>query len=157
MLQFTRTLFAKGRDGALHKRYSQLHPRWKTPHVAIFFIWAAGMVLLVVSSYLPTINVILQDSINAIGFQICFYLGLTGFACAWYYRGKLAAGALAAATHVVWPAASGAFMFSIAVFSVPTFDLVTNLVGLGGIALGAVPLVLNRRKIGYFDVNTSSR
>ncbi|NML45276.1 APC family permease [Ramlibacter sp. G-1-2-2] len=147
MLQFTRTLFAKGRDGALHPRYSKLHPRWKTPHVAIFFIWAAGMGLLLVSSYLPTINVILQDSINAIGFQICFYLGLTGLACAWYYRRKLSAGALAAVTHVLWPAASGAFMFFIALYSVPTFDVVTNVVGMGGIAIGAVPLFLNRRKL----------
>jgi amino acid transporter len=147
MLQFTRTLFAKGRDGALNQRYSRLHPRWKTPHIAIFFIWAAGMVLLLVSSYLPTINVILQDSINAIGFQICFYLGLTGFACAWFYRRQIAAGPLAALTHVLWPAASGAFMFFIAVYSVPTFDVVTNAVGLGGIAIGAVPLFLNRKKI----------
>lgn len=147
MLQFTRTLFAKGRDGALHHRYSKLHPRWQTPHVAIFFIWLFGLVLLFVSSYLPTINVILQDSITAIGFQICFYLGLTGFACAWYYRRQLSAGPLNALTHVIWPAASGAFMFFIALYSIPTFDLVTNVVGMGGIAVGAIPLFLNRKKI----------
>jgi amino acid transporter len=147
MLQFTRTLFAKARDGVLHKRYAQLHPRWQTPHVAIFFIWFAGMALLLVSSYLPTINVILQDSINAIGFQICFYLGLTGLACAWYFRDRLGAGVLPAASHVIWPAASGLFMFFIALYSIPTFDLVTNAVGVGGILMGAVPLYLNRKSI----------
>ncbi|MBS0344303.1 MAG: APC family permease, partial [Proteobacteria bacterium] len=145
MLQFTRMLFAKARDGALHPRYSRLHPRWQTPHIAIFFIWAAGMVLLLVSSYLPTINVILQDSITAIGFQICFYLGLTGLACAWHYRALAAAGA-AAVTHVWWPAASGVFLFFIAFYSIPTFDWVTNVVGMGGIAIGIVPLLLNRRR-----------
>jgi amino acid transporter len=147
MLQFTRTLFAKGRDGALHPRYSKLHPRWQTPHIAIFFIWAAGMVLLFVSSYLPTINVILQDSITAIGFQICFYLGLTGLACSWYFRSKLGAGPLTALTHVIWPAFSGLFMFFIAIYSIPTFDLVTNAVGMGGIVIGVLPLLMNRRKI----------
>lgn len=147
MLQFTRTLFAKGRAGALHQRYSRLHPRWQTPHVAIFFIWLAGLALLFVSSYLPTINVILQDSITAIGFQICFYLGLTGLACAWYYRASLRAGPIAALTRVLWPAASGLFLFFIAAYSVPTFDLVTNVVGMGGIAIGAIPLFLNRHKI----------
>jgi amino acid transporter len=147
MLQFTRTLFAKARDGVLHKRYAQLHPRWQTPHVAIFFIWFAGMALLLVSSYLPTINVILQDSINAIGFQICFYLGLTGLACAWYFRDRLGAGVLPATSHVIWPAASGLFMFFIALYSIPTFDLVTNAVGVGGILMGAVPLYLNRKSI----------
>ena len=147
MLQFTRTLFAKGRAGALHRRYSRLHPRWQTPHIAIFFIWIAGLVLLFVSSYLPTINVILQDSITAIGFQICFYLGLTGLACGWHFRRRLGAGVLPALTEVLWPAASGAFMFFIAIYSIPTFDLVTNLVGMGGIAIGLVPLFLNRKKI----------
>lgn len=147
MLQFTRTLFAKGRAGALHQRYSRLHPRWQTPHVAIFFIWAAGLALLFVSSYLPTINVILQDSITAIGFQICFYLGLTGLACAWFYRGQLRASVGGAITHVLWPAASGVFLFFIALYSIPTFDVVTNVVGLGGIAIGAIPLFLNRKRI----------
>jgi amino acid transporter len=147
MLQFTRTLFAKGRAGALHHRYSRLHPRWNTPHVAIFLIWITGLALLFVSSYLPTINVILQDSITAIGFQICFYLGLTGLACAWYYRSKIGAGLWRSTTHVIWPAASGLFLFFIALYSIPTFDVVTNVVGMGGIAIGAIPLFLNRKKI----------
>ena len=146
MLQFTRTLFAKARDGALHSRYARLHPTWQTPHIAIFFIWITGMALLFVSSYLPTINVILQDSITAIGFQICFYLGLTGLACAWYYRATVGQGVLHAVTHVIWPALSGLFLFFIALYSIPTFDVVTNIVGMGGIAVGAIPLWLNRRK-----------
>ncbi|MDN4574125.1 amino acid permease [Pandoraea cepalis] len=147
MLQFTRTLFAKSRDGALHHRYARLHPRWQTPHVAIFFIWIIGLALLFMSSYLPTINVILQDSITAIGFQICFYLGLTGLACGWYYRKVLTQGPWAAVTHVIWPVASGLFLFFIAVYSIPTFDWATNVVGMGGIVIGIVPLVLNRKKI----------
>jgi len=31
ILQFTRTMYAKGRDGALHPRYAILHKSWKTP------------------------------------------------------------------------------------------------------------------------------
>ncbi|MEJ8827182.1 APC family permease [Variovorax humicola] len=147
MLQFTRTLFAKGRGGALHPRYSKLHPRWQTPHIAIFLIWLAGMAMLFVSSYLPTINEILKASIAAIGFQICFYLGLTGLACAWYYRAMIGKGPWQAVTHVVWPASSGLFLFFIALYSIPTFDWVTNVVGMGGIAIGVVPLLLNRKTI----------
>lgn len=146
ILQFTRTLFAKGRDKALHPRYSRLHPEWKTPHIAIFLIWIFGLVLLFISSYLPTINVILQDSIMALGFQICFYLGLTGFACAWYYRKMITGNIWQSITHIIWPAISGLFLFFIALYSVPNFDLVTNLVGIGGILIGVVPLLLNRTR-----------
>lgn len=142
IVQFTRTLFAKARDGVLHKRYATLHPTWQTPHVAILFIWAAGLVLLFVSSYLPTINIILQDSISALGFQICFYLGLTGLACAWHYRKIIGGEPWQVITHIIWPGFSGAFLFFVAGYSIQNFDLVTNIVGLGGIAFGLVPLTL---------------
>ena len=146
ILQFTRTLFAKGREGALHPRFGRLHEKWKTPHVAVIFIWAFGMVLLVLSSYIPTVNQILKYFINAIGFQISLYLGLAGFACAWHFRSMLRESFISAITHVVWPALSAAFLFFIAIYSIPTFDLPTNILGIGGIAIGIVPLIGNRMR-----------
>jgi len=38
------------------------------------------------------------------------------------------------------------FLFFVAVYSVPTLDAVTNIVGLGGIAIGLIPLLLNRSR-----------
>jgi amino acid transporter len=143
IVQFTRTLFAKSRDGALHRTFSQLHPKWKTPHRAIFFIWIAGLVLLFSSSYLPTINTILQDSISAIGFQICFYLGLTGLACAWYYK-NINLLTWKAFTHVYWPCLSGLFLFFIALYSITTFDMTTNMISIGGILLGFIPFLSHK-------------
>ncbi len=147
ILQFTRTIFAKGRAGALHSRYSKLHPTWQTPYVAIFFIWITGLILLFISSYLPTINVILKDSISGLGFQICFYLGLTGLACAWYFRNKVIGNLWQAITHVYWPLVSGLFLSFIALYSIPTFDVVTNIIGIGGIAIGVIPLLINRKQL----------
>ena len=46
---------------------------------------------------------------------------------------------------VLWPLGSALFLWFIAAYSVPTFDWATNLIGLGGIAIGVVPLLLNRR------------
>lgn len=146
ILQFTRTLFAKGRDGALHPRYAKVHKKWKTPYVSVIFIWAMGIALLVFSSYVPTINEILKYFISAIGFQISFYLGLAGFACAWHYRALLRSSLWTSMTHVIWPALSATFLFFIALYSIPTFDLTTNVLGLGGIAIGIVPFVLNKKR-----------
>jgi amino acid transporter len=120
ILQFTRTLFAKGRDGALHPRFANLHEEWRTPYMAVFFIWGFGMILLILSSYIPTINDILKIFISAIGFQISFYLGLAGFACAWHYRDTLSRGAWHAITHVYWPALSALFLFFVVSFLLPT-------------------------------------
>jgi amino acid transporter len=122
-----------------------LHENWKTPWVAIVFIWAIGMIFLFMSSYFPTVNMIVKDSVDAVGFQVSFYYSLTGLACAWYYRDRWKSPA-ALISYIVWPAASALFLIFIALYSIPTFDVVTNVMGLGGIALGAIPLMLNIRR-----------
>ena len=144
IVQFTRTMYAQGRDKALHPRYAKLHQRWNTPWVAILFIWGFGMAFLLLSSDFPTVNLIIQDSVHAIGFQVAFYYSLTGFACAWYYR-SLWKGLIELLIYIVWPIFSSLFLIFIAVLSVPTFDVVTNLVGMGGILLGTIPFLWNLR------------
>lgn len=145
ILQFTRTLYAKGRNGILHPRYAVLHKRWRTPWVATAVITAIGLLLLFGSSYFPSVGAIIKDSVNAIGFQVAFYYGLAGFACAWRFRREALRSVFNLVFLLVWPLFSALFLWFIAAYSVPTFDLATNVVGLGGIALGVVPLMLNRR------------
>lgn len=145
ILQFTRTLYAKGRDGIVHPRYAILHKRWRTPWVATAMITAIGLLLLFGASYFPSVSAIIKDSVNAIGFQVAFYYGLAGFACAWRFRREALRSVFNLVFLLVWPLFSALFLWFIAVYSVPTFDLATNVVGLGGIALGVVPLMLNRR------------
>jgi hypothetical protein len=108
-------------------------------------ITGIGLVLLFGASYFPSINTIIKDSVNAIGFQVAFYYGLAGFACAWHYRREALQSVFKMVFLLLWPLGSALFLWFIAAYSVPTFDLPTNLVGLGGIAIGVVPLMLNRR------------
>jgi amino acid transporter len=142
ILQFSRSMFSMSRAGVLHPRYGAVHAEWQTPWVATLVIWGFGMVLLFSSSYMPSVAAILQASIAAIGLQICFYMGLTGFACAWHFRGLLKTDLRAGVTHVVFPFIGGAFMAFVAAWSIPTFSPVVLTVGIGGLALGFVPLVL---------------
>jgi amino acid transporter len=146
LLQFSRSMFAMARDEMLHPRYATIHPEWQTPWVATFVIWFLGIVLLFSSSFMPSVSAILQSSILSIGFQICFYMSLAGFACAWHYRAQLRSGAYAAVSYVLWPLGAALFMVFIAVYSIPTFDTITNIMGIGGIAFGLVPLILGRRR-----------
>jgi amino acid transporter len=135
-------MFAMARDDMLHPRYAKIHPEWQTPWIATFVIWFLGMLLLFTSSYMPSVKQILESSILAIGFQICFYMSLAGFACAWHYRDKLKCGTYSAVSYVLWPLLAALFMVFIALYSIPTFNAVTNAMGIGGILLGFVPLVL---------------
>lgn len=145
ILQFTRTMYAKGRDGVLHRRYAILHKTWRTPWVATLVITGFGLLFLFLSSYFPSVNQIIKASVNAIGFQVAFYYGLAGLACAWHFRKRALQSVHDLFILLLWPLASALFLFFIAIYSIPTFDLITNIVGIGGIAIGIVPLWLNRQ------------
>jgi amino acid transporter len=146
ILQFTRTMYAKGRDGALHPRYATLHPSWKTPWVATAVISGLGLVLIVLSSFLPTVSELIRISVNAIGFQVACYYSLAGFACAWHFRRSAFESPDRFLFLLAWPTLSASFLVFIAIYSVPTFDLLTNIVGIGGILAGVIPFALNVRR-----------
>jgi amino acid transporter len=146
ILQFSRSMFAMSRDNMLHPRYAKIHPEWQTPWIATLVIWGLGVILLFASSYMPSVSLILQSSILAIGIQICFYMSLAGYACAWHYRKMLSSDFIAALTHVIWPLLGAAFMTFIGLYSIPTFDTVTLIIGIGGLVVGAIPLILARMR-----------
>jgi amino acid transporter len=144
IFQFTRTMFAKGRDGALHPRYAVLHSKWKTPWLATLVIMSIGLILLFFSSFSPSVNSIIAVSVNSIGLQVAFYYGLSGFACArlFWKEGTESVGKFI--SLVLWPFVSASFMMFIAIYAIKTFDWFTTVIGIGGIALGVIPLILNR-------------
>ena len=150
ILCFSRSMFAMSRADMLHPRYAKIHPEWQTPWIATLVIWGMGVILLFTSSYLPTVSAILESSILGIGVQICFYMSLAGFACVWYYRGMLKTDIRGALTHVIWPFLGAAFMAFIGIYSAFDFDRITLAIGIGGLAIGFIPLglgYLRKRKL----------
>jgi amino acid transporter len=142
ILCFTRSMFSMSRAKMLHPNWEKIHPQWQTPWFATLGIWIMGLALLFMSSYLPTVSKILESSILAIGLQICFYMSLAGLASVWYYRGMVKSDPKGALTHVLWPGLATAFMIFIGVYGALEFDSLTMAVGVGGLALGFLPLLL---------------
>ncbi|MCZ4067709.1 APC family permease [Microbacterium sp. H37-C3] len=79
-----RTLLAMGHYGALPESFAKVSPRFFTPGYAtiVSAIVASGfyVIMRIVSEN------VLWDTILALGMMICFYYGLTAFACVWYFR-----------------------------------------------------------------------
>lgn len=142
ILCFTRSLFSMSRADMLHPRYAKVHPEWQTPVIATALIWALGLVLLLGFSYLPAVTDILETSLTAIGLQICFYMSIAGAASVWHYRGMIKGKPMDALTHVIWPGLATAFMIFVGFYSMKDLDMRTNLIGVGGILLGFVPLAM---------------
>jgi amino acid transporter len=144
ILQFTRTVFAMGRDNMLPQRYARLHQTYRTPWLATLVITVLGLLLLVLSCGLSGIKTVIGDSVNAIGFQIAFYYGLAGLACAWYFRKQALRGLGRFILLFAWPLIGAGFCIFIAVYNIAVYDWTTNLVGVGGIAIGIVPYLRSR-------------
>jgi amino acid transporter len=156
ILQFTRTLFSMSRDGALHPRYGRLHPVNRTPWLATLVITGLGLCLLFASFRLDGIKTVIGDSIDAVGFQVAFYYGLTGLACAWYFRRTALSGLGKFVFLLLWPLIGVGFCFAVALYSVPSFDLTTNLLGGGSIAAGIVPYLWRRRYVAEAEISPES-
>jgi amino acid transporter len=90
ILPTARTTLSMARQRAFPRVFGHIHPRFLTPDVSTIVMGALSAVwTALVIAFNPAQNV-LGDSITALGFSICFYYGLTGIACAVYYRRELA-------------------------------------------------------------------
>jgi amino acid transporter len=87
ILPTARTSFSMARHRAFPAVFGRIHPRFQTPDVSTIVMGALSVLWYVAIVNLST-NV-LGDSITALGFAIAFYYGLTGFACAIYFRREL--------------------------------------------------------------------
>ncbi len=70
---------------AFPKRFADIQPKYLSPGFSTL-IFGAISVVWYVSLTLISPNDVLANSIEALGFGIAFYYGLTGFACVIYYR-----------------------------------------------------------------------
>jgi amino acid transporter len=87
ILPTARTALSMGAKGALPKMWARVHPRFQTPTNAT--IWM-GILSVVWYVCLKAVSEnVYWDALAALGLMIAFYYGLTGYACAIYYRHEL--------------------------------------------------------------------
>ncbi len=79
-----RTLLAMGHYGALPEKFARVSPRFFTPGYATIVSAVVASAFYAVMRFLS--EDVLWDTITALGMMICFYYGLTAFACVWYFR-----------------------------------------------------------------------
>ena len=109
ILPTARTSLSMARAKAMPERLGEIHPRYLTPHVSTILmgvfsvLWYVGLTLISEN--------ILYDSIAALGLMIAFYYGLTGFACAFYYRHELSKSVKAFLLVGVAPVLGGLILF----------------------------------------------
>lgn len=120
ILPTARTALSMAAKGAIPDYWARIHPRYLTPSTATIGMGAFSIIWYVGLTFLST-NV-LGDSIAALGLMIAFYYGLTGFACAIFYRHHLLKSAKDLLLIGVLPVAGGLFLTWALVQSVITLS-----------------------------------
>lgn len=140
-----RTLLAMGHYGALPPKYGQVNPRFFTPGYAtiasaiVASVFYAGM-------RFASENV-LWDTITALGMMICFYYGITAFACVWYFRHRWFDSARNVFFMLLFPLIGGlvlaALFFITLIDSMdPDYGSGSNIAGIGLVFILGVTVIL---------------
>src|SRR6516164_9381649 len=93
ILPTARTTLSMAAYKAMPKSFAKVHPRFMTPTVSTIVMGAVSIVLYAGLNYTSNGIGVIGDAVIAIGLYIAFYYGMTGFACAWYYRKNLTSSA----------------------------------------------------------------
>jgi len=79
-----RTMLSMGHYRAFPKRFAAISPRFKSPGFATVIAGVVAWGFYAVMRVLSTD--VLTDTILTLGIMICFYYGVTAFACVWFFR-----------------------------------------------------------------------
>ena len=110
ILPTARTTLSMAVYKALPSSFARMHPRYQTPTVSTLVMGGVSIALYVLFNYLSGGNVI-YDAVTGIGLFIAFYYGMTGFACAWYYRRTLTSSMRNLWMQGILPVAGGLMMY----------------------------------------------
>jgi amino acid transporter len=92
ILPTARTTLSMAAYRALPPSFAKMHPRYLTPTVSTLVMGGISIVLYAAMNYMSG-GLVIADAVTSCGVFIATYYGLTGFACAWYYRKNLTSSA----------------------------------------------------------------
>ena len=168
-LPAARAMLAMGAYKAFPERFAAVSPRFLTP------VYATVVAGVVTGAFYTVVSLLsdnaLWDTIAALGIMICWYYGITAFACVWFFRRELFANGRNIVFKFVFPLLGGLMLATVFVISITESMNPDNgsgaeiggvglvfFIGFGILVLGAVLMVLMRvRRPEFFTGQTLRR
>ncbi|MGH3156208.1 MAG: APC family permease [Streptosporangiaceae bacterium] len=127
ILPTARTTLSMGAYRAIPKAFAKIHPRFLTPSVSTITMGAVSIGFYVAVNYVSNATGVFGDAVTALGLYIAFYYGLTGFACAWYYRWNLLSSTRNLFMQGIFPVAGALMLWFLGGWSLwLDYDFATN-------------------------------
>jgi amino acid transporter len=121
ILPGARTTLSMGRIKAIPSEFAVIHPRFLSPGFSTIFVGALSAVVYVIFS-IASHNNLIGDAFTSLSITIAFYYGITGYACAVYYRRQLFNSVKNFVMLGLIPLAGGMFLTYIIVKAVITYS-----------------------------------
>ncbi|MCH5641183.1 MULTISPECIES: APC family permease [unclassified Gordonia (in: high G+C Gram-positive bacteria)] len=154
-LPVARTMLSMGSYRAFPAKFAEISPRFLSP------AYGAAVAGVVTAVFYTAVTLLsertLTDTIAALGIMICWYYGITAFACVWYFRHQLFANAHNIIYKFLCPLLGGTALLIVFVISVgESFDPENGsgaslfgvglifYIGFGLLLLGAVLMIVMR-------------
>lgn len=140
-----RTLLAMGHYRAIAERFAWIHPKYRSPGYATI---VAGLVAAAFYAVMHVVSDhVLADTILTLGMMICFYYGLTAFACVYYFRKTLGHSARNFFLRGAAPLAGGLILAAVFLETAydsmnPAFGSGSSIFGVGLVFLLGVGIIL---------------
>ncbi|GAB3288543.1 APC family permease [Parasphingorhabdus pacifica] len=115
-LPAARTMLAMGSYGAFPRRFASVHPRHQVPSYNAVAAGVATSLFYVFTTIFSEQT--LYDTIAALGIMICWYYGITAFACAWYFRHEALASVRSFVFRITFPVVGGTMLLAVFAISV---------------------------------------
>lgn len=141
-----RTLLAMGHYGALPARFARVSPRFLTPGYSTVVSAVVASVFYAVMRFVS--ENVLWDTIQALGMMICFYYGITAFACVWYFRKRWFASVRDTFFTFLFPLVGGAILSVLFVTTLvdsmdPDYGSGSNIGGVGLVFILGMVILLS--------------
>jgi amino acid transporter len=145
-LPTSRTLLAMGAYRALPPAFAKLHPVHRTPSVATFTAGIGAAAFYTIMTFLS--ERVLTDTILSLGIMICFYYGLTAFACVWFFRHQLFRNAFNFVFKFLFPLLGGLGLFFVLIITLrdsasPDYGSGASIGGIGLVLILGLGLILS--------------
>jgi len=140
-----RTLLAMGHYGALPKKFAEVSPRFFTPGFATIVASVVASVFYAVMRFIS--EDVLWDTITALGMMICFYYGITAFACVWFFRKQWLDSTRSFFFTLLFPLVGGIILAALFVMTLidsmnPEYGSGSNIAGIGLVFILGVAVIL---------------